>query len=344
VKCTSKKISALILALLIMVSSLTACGKSDDQNGKDVWMPFSQYTASQRVTSGRSSIIEHTDFDNRIEGFSSDLVVFSGNVESKNFENDRATAALLVDIGNNKVIYSDNAFETRFPASITKLMTVYTATKYLTSDSIITVSQEALDSISDPTAVMLGISAGDTMTLDQALRLLLLSSYNDVAQAVGVQAGGSIDEFAALMNEEALKLGCTGTHFENASGLHAENHYTTVYDIYLILNAVVKDPYLLEIIQNKEYTTTIHKANGSEWEVSAKNTNQFFVGNYDAPSSIVIVGGKTGTTEEAGRCLAIMVRDTHSNPYIAIVVGAESRDDLYYEMTDLLNLCNITVN
>lgn len=327
-----------------MVSSLSACGNKDDRSSKEVWMPFSEYTASERITSGRSSIIEHTDYDNRIEGFARDLCVFAGDVTSKSFSNDRGTAALLVNIGDNHVVYSDKAFERCFPASITKLMTVYTASKYLNPDSVITVSQEALDSITDPTAVMMDVKAGDTMTFDQAIRLLLLSSYNDVAEAVGCQAGGSIEGFAELMNEEARILGCTGTHFSNASGLHADDHYTTVYDIYLILNAFIKDPYLLEVINNKDYSTTIHRANGSEWDVSSKNTNQFFIGNYDTPSNVVIIGGKTGTTEEAGRCLAMMVRDTASNPYIAIVMGAESRDDLYYEMSDLLGLCNATTN
>ncbi len=327
--------------IMMMVSALSACGGSR----ADVWMPFSEYTQKERITSGRTSIIEHTAFSDRIPSFASDFAVFEGNVTSRKFVADQCTAALLINADTNEVLYADNAFEQRYPASITKLMTAYVALKYMSADSYVVVDKEALATITDPLAVMLGVEGGDTMTLDQALRLMLLSSYNDVAVAVGNQVGnGSVDSFMDLVNTEALKLGCTGTHFTNPSGLHDADHYTTAYDLYLMFKEFIKDPYLLEIIQSKEYSTTITRKDGSSKEVSSSSTNQFFRGNYSAPANMVVVGGKTGTTDEAGRCLMIMVRDKQSVPYIAIVLGAGTMDDLYGEMSEMLTLCDLSVN
>ncbi len=335
-----------------MVSSFAGCSSKGSNSSSSVakssdsemWMPFSEYTSSDHNTSGRSSIIEHTSSDEKLRGFATDFCVFEGDVSSNDFIPEHSTAGLLINVDSNDVLYANNAFEKRYPASLTKLLTAYTSLQYLSENSIVTVSSEAIDSITDPTAVMLNIHAGDNMTISQALRLMLLSSYNDVAEAIGCQSGETIDGFAAQMNQAALELGCTGTHFVNASGLHDDNHYTTAYDLYLIFKEVVNDPVLYEIIQMRDYSTTIKRADGTDRSVNALNTNQYFRGNYSTPDNLVILGGKTGTTEEAGRCLVLYVRDTNSTPYIAVVMGAESMDELYTEMTNMLSLCNKSVN
>ena len=177
------------------------------------------------------------------------------------------------------------------------------------------------------------------MTLNQALHLCLLSSYNDVAIAIAEAVSGSVEEFGKLMTAEARNLGCTGSNFVNPSGLPDPGHYTTAYDLYLIFNAAIKDPLIVETIQSNDYSTVIHSRSGNDKEVTAKSTNGFFRGNYQAPGDITVVGGKTGTTDEAGHCLMLLVRDTQSNPYIAIVLGSSSTDDLYNEMANMLSLC-----
>ena len=141
------------------------------------------------------------------------------------------------------------------------------------------------------------------------------------------------------MTAEARNLGCTGSNFVNPSGLPDPGHYTTAYDLYLIFNAAIKDPLIVETIQSNDYSTVIHSRSGNDKEVTAKSTNGFFRGNYQAPGDITVVGGKTGTTDEAGHCLMLLVRDTQSNPYIAIILGSSSTDDLYNEMANMLALC-----
>lgn len=315
-----------------MASVLCGCESAQ------VWMPFSEFSKNQRSTNGRVSIIEHSEYDNRIPGFSADLCVFTNDISNINHNTTSSTSSLLIDVENNQALFAQNAFERRFPASITKLMTAYVALKYLSPESVITCT-ESVEQISTPGAIVLNLSKGDSFTLDQALHLCLLSSYNDVAIAIAEAVSGNVDDFALLMTEEAKALGCTGTNFTDPSGLGNESHYTTAYDLYLIFNAVIKDPVLLEVIQCTDYSTTIKTASGNEKEVSSRNTNQFFQGNFQTPANIKVVGGKTGTTTEAGHCLIILTRDTKSKPYIAIVLGCESTADLYNEMSDLLDLC-----
>ncbi|MBO7601182.1 MAG: D-alanyl-D-alanine carboxypeptidase [Lachnospiraceae bacterium] len=335
-KCTNKyKIIAIIV---IMASLLCGCG-----NKSQLWMPFSDYTKTARSTIGRTFTFEHATYDNRYPGFADDLCVFSGNVSNPSFSQAEGSAALLIDSGNDTALYAQNAFEQRYPASITKIMTAYVACKYLSPDSVITCTA-SVETIDVSGAILLGLKEGDYFTLDQALHLCLLSSYNDVAVAIAEAVSGNVEDFAKLMNDEALKLGCTGTNFVNPSGLPDENHYTTAYDLYLIFNEAINNPLLMEVIQCNDYSTVIHSKNGSEKQVSSRNTNQYFIGNFSAPAGITIVGGKTGTTTDAGHCLIILVRNTDSRPYIALVLGAPTTEGLYNEMSEMLKLCEVSSN
>ncbi len=329
-KCTNRGITLIIA--LVMASVLSGC-KADD-----IWMPFSDYSETVRLNRERSPIISHSGADDRYESFASDLCVYTDNVSVPDYSTISSNSAVLIDAGSNNVIYSQNAFETRYPASTTKVLTAYVALKYLTPETVITCSS-SVENVTVPGAVLLGLKEGDTMTLNQALHLCLLSSYNDVAIAIAEAVSGSVEEFAKLMNSEAKRLGCTGSNFVNPSGLPDPGHYTTAYDLYLIFNEAIKDPLIVEIIQSNDYSTVIHTRSGNDKEVSAKSTNGFFRGLYQAPGDITVVGGKTGTTDEAGHCLMLLARDTQSNPYIAIILGSSSTDDLYNEMANMLALC-----
>lgn len=306
-----------------MASCLTACGQ------ESYMMPFSDYeidTEDTGVTFSKANALT--------KGFASDYAVFTGDYK-KDYDLNNSTAGLLIDVTNKQVLFSENAFDKRYPASITKVMTCLLALKYCSLDETIVVTDEAA-SISDPTATKLGVKAGDTMTMDQALHLCLISSYNDLAIAIGCHISGTEEEFAKLMTKEAKALGATSTNFTDASGLGSENHYTCAYDLYLIFNEAIKYPEFLEIIQTKEYQTTYHDKDGNEVVGTSVTTNRYLRGTYEMPDSINVVGGKTGTTEDAGYCLMVLVKDKYSNPYIAVVLGGSSRDNLYQDMTDML--------
>lgn len=309
--------------MITVASLLSACGKVE------IRMPFSDYQVEEEYTG-----VTFSKSDALVNGFSMDLATFVDDYKD-DFELSNAAAGLLIDVNNQKVLFAQNAFSLRAPASITKVMTAYLALKYCKPDEIVVCSEESVN-IADPTASKLGVKLGDSMTMDQALNLCLLPSANDVAIAIGCHISGTEAEFAKLMTEEAHKLGATSTNFTDASGLGSETHLTTAYDLYLIFNEAIKNQEFLDIVEKKEYQTTYSDKAGKEVSASVKSTNWYFRGNVESPDSITVMGGKTGTTDEAGHCLILLAKDKFSNPYIAIVLGADNKDNLYNQMTNLL--------
>jgi D-alanyl-D-alanine carboxypeptidase len=190
--------------------------------------------------------------------------------------------------------------------------------------------------ISEPGAVICGLKSGDKMTLEQALHLLLIRSGNDVANLIAENISESVEDFVTLMNEEAAKIGATNSHFMNPHGLHDTDHYTTVYDLYLIFKEVVKYEAINQIIGMTSYSTTYTNKYGSTKSISVNTTNAYFTQKYVSPENVTILGGKTGTTDEAGSCLGLYAKDVSGNPYIAIVLKGNSKDDLYTQMKQLL--------
>lgn len=307
-----------------MASLLTACNKAE------IRMPFSDFP--KEFDEYKFDLFQH---DSSTVGFASELAAFEGDYTEK-YTLENAAAGLLIDVNNQEVLFAQNAFEKRPPASITKIMTAYLALEKCTLDEIIVCGQEPVN-IADPTATRLGLKLGDSMTMDQALNLCLIPSSNDVAIDIACHISGTEADFAELMTREAHKLGCTSTNFTDSCGLGSEEHYTTCYDLYLIFKEAIKNQDLIDIIQKREYQTTYFDKNQNAVPVSVSSTNWYFRGNATAPDSITVVGAKTGTTTEAGNCLLLLAKDKYSNPYIGIILGADRRDNLYIQMTDLLS-------
>ena len=138
------------------------------------------------------------------------------------------------------------------------------------------------------------------------------------------------------MNEEAKKLGATGTNFTNPHGLQDENHYTTAYDLYLMFNAALQDERFVEILEKTTYSASITGGDGTARTQEWSPTNYYALGEAKAPDGVRVLGGKTGTTDEAGSCLILYSEDIENRPYISIVMGADEKSILYDEMSALL--------
>ncbi|MCM1100514.1 MAG: D-alanyl-D-alanine carboxypeptidase [Clostridium sp.] len=271
--------------------------------------------------------------------FAADLCVVTGDVaDSETVDVSHAEAAVLFDLNNKDVLYAKNAHERLYPASLTKVMTALVALQNGSPDQMLTATNAV--KITESGAQLCGLKAGDTMTLDQALHILLMYSANDVANLIAENIGGSVENFVQMMNDEAKRLGATNTHFANAHGLTDEEHYTTAYDLYLIFNEAIRYEKFNEIIQRSSYQTTYYDGNGKAKEVNYSSTNRFVKGDAQAPPNINVVGGKTGTTVAAGSCLMLLSRDAQGAPYISVILRAENVDYLYQQMTDLLDEIN----
>jgi D-alanyl-D-alanine carboxypeptidase (penicillin-binding protein 5/6) len=165
-----------------------------------------------------------------------------------------------------------------------------------------------------------------------------MRSGNDAANTIAEMISGSTEAFAQLMNEEAQALGATNSHFVNPHGLSDEEHYTTLYDLYLIFQAAVSDDTFCTIINTGSHTATYQNSAGETVTAEWSTTNRYLKGEQEAPEGVTVVGGKTGTTDAAGYCLVLYSKDDSGTPYISIVLKGDSRDDLYVQMNELLAL------
>ncbi|PSH69137.1 D-alanyl-D-alanine carboxypeptidase [Phyllobacterium brassicacearum] len=143
-----------------------------------------------------------------------------------------AGANITVDAGTGEIVSQQDAFQRWYPASLTKLMTTYVAFRMIQSGQVTldTPITMTANSVKEPPSRS-GYKTGSELTLDNALKIMLVRSANDVAMAIGETLGGSEEKFSGLMNEEARRLGMTGSHFVNPNGLHSDDHYTTARDL-----------------------------------------------------------------------------------------------------------------
>ena len=267
--------------------------------------------------------------------FADDLCVADEDVEFEAFHtNDEFHGALLFDIENQEIIYSENVNKQLYPASTTKIMTAYLALKYGDLDDYITISENAIDVPSDSSTAHL--QKGDVLSLKDLIYGLMLPSGNDSAVAIAEHISGNTEDFVKLMNEEAIALGATNTHFVNPHGYQNKDHYTTAYDLYLIFNECIKNETFLQIIAAKSYDTVIKQTDGSSRTVTWPQSNQFISGGREVPDDITLIGGKTGNTFDAGSCILLYGHDSEHTPFITIMMGATSRRNLYDNMTFLL--------
>lgn len=314
----------LILFIVIIASITTACSAKKysfqfERSGNNTCFSTASHASGEMLSPFASKLcVANTD------------VTSGTDVDMSN-----ATAAGLFDISSGKVVYSKNIHEKLNPASITKILTALCAIKYCNLDDVLTASENVY--INESGAVKLGLEAGDTMTMDQALHALMLKSANDVAIMIAEHVGGSVEGFSDMMNKEANSLGATNSHFVNSNGLTDPNHYTTAYDLYLIFNEAVKYDKFVEIMHTSTYSSVYHNKDGKEKTIDLSTTNAYLKGEAFAPDNVTVIGGKTGTTNAAGYCLILYSKDNSGNPYVSVVLQSTDRTELYIEMTDLLN-------
>lgn len=267
--------------------------------------------------------------------FAANLCVTAGNVvEEDSPDMSEVGAAALFGLDEKEVIYARNVHERLDPASLTKVMTALVALENGQLNQTLTATNAV--NITESGAVLCGLVSGDTMTLDQALRILLVYSANDVANLIAENIAGSVENFVEMMNAKAHALGATNTHFMNPHGLTDSDHYTTAYDLYLIFKEAIRFDTFNEIIHMSEYQTVFYDKNGKEKTFDKQSTNRFLRGLYQPPANVTVIGGKTGSTSAAGYCLMLLTRDENGSPYISVVLRAESVDVLYGRMQELL--------
>lgn len=233
----------------------------------------------------------------------------------------KAKAAISYDLTNNEIILEKNMNEKMFPASITKLMTALLLAEHSNREDALKIGTEPLKQPSFAiNKNMYKLYKGDTITADAAMKAILLPSANDMAVVAAEHVGTTIEGFVQMMNEKAKELGMASTHFVNPSGLHDPEHYTTAYDLAKLAKAAYANDWVREIIATQ--TANIRTKNQKIGDI--KNSNQLLGINGN-------VGGKTGFTPEAGRCLiGIYVRDGREVIQVLLNDGTTSKSTLVF--------------
>lgn len=248
---------------------------------------------------------------------------------------DYAEGAGVFDLTTKEVLYSQNLFEKLYPASTTKILTAYIIIRNCDLDDKVTVSADAIANMADSSKC--GLAAGDVLTVRDLLYGLLLVSGNDAANVLAEYYSGSIDKFAEEMNREAKALGATQSHFVNANGLPDDDHYTTVYDMYLIFQEAIQTQDFIDIIHTKSYDAAYQNASGNTVTRTWESTNRYLNGQTTEPEDITVIGGKTGTTNAAGYCLVLYSKNKKGDDIVSIVYKGKTRSDMYTLMNQILS-------
>lgn len=318
-----KRYIALILSMLLCVGTLTGCQEYEMTPEDSTYFHINRerpYTTNIEPT----PVIQSS--------FASQYAVLPyGTYNNRPF----SSAVLCINNTDNEVLQVSNPFEQIYPASITKIMTTLLVLENGNLNDTVTITEDI--HLNDSQAVALGLKVGDTLTVDELLHALLITSANDCAVALARYVAGSEEAFVEQMNARAAELGATHTHFMNPHGLHDDNHYTTAYDLYIMFREVIRHEAFQEITGLAEYTVHYTDGEGNPVEAVIHNSDRFISEGYPLEEGITVVAGKTGTTNEAGYCLIVQAKDATGKEYIALVCGAPYRDSLYYQIQQMLN-------
>ena len=268
------------------------------------------------------------EFKTQWEGRKS-LPIDSNNIVSwpKGPENG-TESAILMEVDTGAILYSKNINEPLYPASTTKMMTALLVAENCQMDEVVTFSDEAIDN-TEWGSSRIGIMKGEQLTVEQCMYGLLLGSANEIAYGLAEHVGGDLETFVGMMNEKAAALGCTNTHFANASGLPDPDHYVSALDLATIARAFFSNETLCMISGTPKYV--IPATNKTDEERPLENHHKMIQGKKYAYDGII--GGKTGFTTDARQTL-VTCAQRDGMKLICVVM----KDESPYQFTDTADL------
>jgi len=229
-----------------------------------------------------------------------------------------ANAGMLISMDTGEILYENNADKKIYPASITKIMTaiLMIENEKFDPDAKIAMTEEVLTMILGTGSVVSNLRAGEEITQRDLLYYVLMSSAGDCTYLAAIHYSGSVKAFVADMNAKAKELGLKNTHYVNPIGLHDDEHYTTVKDIYTLAKYALQNPTFKEVCETPRYTVPATNYSGAR---TLSSTN-FLMDNTTNYYYQYAKGVKTGFTDEAGRCL-VSTASYDGYKYMCIVMG-----------------------
>lgn len=244
--------------------------------------------------------------------------------------------AILIRLKDHSILMQKNSNDKIYPASLTKIMTALVAIENLPDvKEEIKLTNGTFDGLYEAHASMAGFEPGEEVQAIDLLYGAMLPSGAECCNGLAEQIAGSEQSFVEMMNQKAAELGMDNTHFENTTGLHNENHYTTVKDLAVLLNYALQNDTFREIFTASGHSTqptNKHPEGITFYSTTFKELD-------DEPiKGGEILGGKTGYTEEAGLCLASLA-EVGNQEYILISEGAQGdHHSEQYNITDAVTV------
>jgi D-alanyl-D-alanine carboxypeptidase (penicillin-binding protein 5/6) len=261
------------------------------------------YAEDHKIMPGHETALDSPTKEYRV---ARDLPVNSSNV-------------ILIQAGNGGVLFEKNSAEKIYPASLSKIMTAIVALENLSdlSESIL-LNEEIYSGLHTENASVAGFTAGESVRAIDLLYGLMLPSGAECGIALADRVAGSESAFVGLMNGKARELGMNDTHFANTSGLHDVGHYSTAEDIAALLQYAIKNDIFYKIFTSARHSTP--PTNKHENGLTFYSTLFSNIDNADFDGGSIL-GGKTGYTGEAGRCLASLA-EKYGERFILVTCGA----------------------
>lgn len=245
----------------------------------------------------------------------------------------QSTNGIFIDLATGNILFDRDAHTRINPASMTKVLTVLVAAEHVTdwSDTFeITPEITNYSYVHDCSAV--GFSNNEVVTVEDLFYGTVLCSGGDAALGLATYVAGSQEAFVDMMNEKLKELGLSDTaHFTNCVGLYDENHYCTVYDIAMILEAAIDNPQCREVLSTKKYTTSSTPEHPEGIQIS----NWFLRRIEDKDTGGEVICGKTGFVAQSGSCAVSYGKDAAGNEYICATVNAHSGWRCIYDHVEL---------
>lgn len=238
--------------------------------------------------------------------------------------------ACLMDADSGTILYNKGMHQRMYPASTTKVMTALVALEHSGLDEIVTATDAGTAEVTWDSS-NLGILAGEQFTMEDCLYAVLMKSANDFSSQVAEYVGGSVDNFVDMMNQRAAEIGCKDTHFVNAHGMPDANHYTTAYDLVLIMREAIQDENFCKITGSQSYTipaTALSEARSiSSHNALIMPTNLFYEG---------CLGGKTGFTDNSMYTFVSFAK-RNGRTLITALMHADTQQDIFDDTIKLFD-------
>ena len=257
----------------------------------------------------------------------------------------RNAVLLKVTPDGNTILAERDADEQIYPASMTKIMTLVTYLKLCgetAEDDVLIMDADVIAAQRAQLAYTAGFEPGEACSVEDLLYAMMLPSGADAAVMLATHAAGSEAAFAEKMNGLAAEMGLKQTHFVNCTGLHEDDHLSSVNDIARILQYALRDPLAAKVMSAYRHTTAATPQHEDGIELVSTTLSRLVGNELESLSKpLHIIGGKTGYTNPAGQCLATWAENSEGEMFVSVIAGSTALQPLD-AMGDTLTLYQLT--